>query len=411
MKEVPIAKRDEVDDFIASIEDTEGTAVEGGDLILQVEDVVESSSAAGASTAEESSTAASGAEESSVASGAEESTTGAPEATVTTESEVIITVTSCSNDICVGTTVPGAETTVTTTVSGTTTIYTTYCPVSSVETVESTKIITVTSCSDNKCEETTVEATPLTTETVTEGTVTEYVTYCPLSSGAEEESTKIITVTSCSNDICVATTVPGVKTTVSTAAPNGETTVYTTYCPESSVETVESTKIITVTSCSEDKCEETTVEATPSTAETVVEGTTTEYVTYCPVTSGAEGKTESGEVVVTATACDNDVCHETVVPGTKTTVTTTAPGGETTVYTTYGPASSIETVESSKDITVWACDEQTCHAGTVGATPSTTETVYEGTTSTYVTYCPTTSVLTGGETIVTGAITSSSEIY
>ncbi|KAK6889893.1 Yeast-form wall Protein 1, partial [Candida tropicalis] len=145
--------------------------------------------------------------------------------------------------------------------------------------------------------------------------------------------------------------------------------------------------------------------------ETVVEGTTTEYVTYCPLSSGAEGKTESGEVVVTATACDNDVCHETVVPGTKTTVTTTAPGGETTVYTTYGPASSIETVESSKDITVWACDEQTCHAGTVGATPSTTETVYEGTTSTYVTYCPTTSVLTGGETIVTGAITSSSEIY
>ncbi|KAK6887734.1 Yeast-form wall Protein 1, partial [Candida tropicalis] len=189
------------------------------------------------------------------------------------------------------------------------------------------------------------------------GTVTEYVTYCPLSSGAEEESTKIVTVTSCSNDVCVATTVPAVKTTVSTAAPGGETTVYTTYCPESSVETVESTKIITQVVCSEDKCHETTVEATPSTTSGTVAGETevTEYVTYCPVTT-APGETVATEVVTsegsvyvpeTVEVTSEGSTYETVVYKTvsKATEGTTeaaeTPAGPTTVTTASASGSAV----------------------------------------------------------------------
>ncbi|KAK6897225.1 Yeast-form wall Protein 1, partial [Candida tropicalis] len=197
-------------------------------------------------------------------------------------------------------------------------------------------------------------------ETVVEGTTTEYVTYCPVTSGAEgaeEESTKIVTVTSCSNDVCVATTVPAVKTTVSTAAPGGETTVYTTYCPESSVETVESTKIITQVVCSEDKCHETTVEATPSTTSGTVAGETevTEYVTYCPVTT-APGETVATEVVTsegsvyvpeTVEVTSEGSTYETVVYKTvsKATEGTTeaaeTPAGPTTVTTASASGSAV----------------------------------------------------------------------
>ncbi|KRZ98274.1 Flocculin type 3 repeat-containing protein, partial [Debaryomyces fabryi] len=53
------------------------------------------------------------------------------------------------------------------------------------ETLESTKIITVTHCSDNKCSAATVPATPTVTTYTVDGTVTSYTTYCPLTDAAD----------------------------------------------------------------------------------------------------------------------------------------------------------------------------------------------------------------------------------
>ena len=105
--------------------------------------------------------------------------------TVTEDLTTVVTITSCHDDLCHLTTVPGTQTVTTATVHGVETIYTTYCPLSDVETVESTKVITITSCHDNACHTSAVEATPAwTTETVG-GTVTEYITYCPLTAGGK----------------------------------------------------------------------------------------------------------------------------------------------------------------------------------------------------------------------------------
>ncbi|RCK54425.1 hypothetical protein Cantr_04373 [Candida viswanathii] len=406
-----------------------------------------------ASTESGSSEASGTAEFTSSGEVSESASSTGPQSTVTNEETAIITVTSCHNDICEGTTVSATLGPVTTTVGGTTTIYTTYCPISSYESVEPSKVITITTCTHDSCHETTVEATPSTTTGSLHGIVTEYVTYCPITTGGKTDTTTgtgtetsehIITATVCHNDVCEGTTIPGSKTVVTTTGPGGETSVYTSYCPPSSVETVESSKDITIYACDKTTCHPTTVGATPSTTETVVGGTTSEYVTYCPVTStlpGGEtivtgtvssgvtyvprpsvvtsaGSTHSTETlvsvpgitstskVVTATVCDNDVCHETTVPGTTSVVTTTGPEGKTSIYTTFCPVSSVETVESSKYISVYACNSNNCQITTVGATPFTVSTEIEGSTSVYVTYCPTSSVIASGQTIVSKIVSS-----
>ena len=98
--------------------------------------------------------------------------------TITTQETTVITVTSCSDDKC--TDVP--VTTGLTTVTEKDTTYTTYCPLSTVTTQETT-VITITSCSEDKCTE-----VPVTTgvTTVTENETT-YTTYCPLTT---EETSK-----------------------------------------------------------------------------------------------------------------------------------------------------------------------------------------------------------------------------
>ncbi|EMG47129.1 hypothetical protein G210_2588 [Candida maltosa Xu316] len=536
LKDVPLVKKDENDDFINSITDTDGTLVDN--LVVAVEDVDSSS---------------------------DSETSSPPPSTVTEQSTTIITITSCSNDICQGTTVPATLGPVTVTISDEVTVYTTYCPVSSVETVESTKVITITSCSDNQCSPATVEATPSTTTGTLHGVVTEYVTYCPISSTdvpnvsggtseivgstdlttdvstgpdvsaaaisstgsstssdisvististsevsstpdvsaasdvsatsdistfttldtsiasgistvstevdssatsetessstsgstVTEGSTEIITITACHNDICQGTTVPATLGPVTTTV-HGETTIFTTYCPVSSIETVESSKVITVYACDKSTCHTTSVIATPSTTIGTLGTIVTEYVTYCPITSTFSGgesvvtdfvtsngvtyipKTTvevSGEssftitslvsvpaissttnsvqtTVVTTTACYNDVCQGTTVPATPVVITSTV-SGRSTVATIYSPVQSIETVQSSKTVSVQACNDHSCYIETVVATPSTAITTIEGgTTSEYVTYCPVTSTLSNGGSIVTNVITSGGTIY
>lgn len=174
-------------------------------------------------------------------------------------------------------------------------------------TESSTTVITVTSCSAGTCTTNTVPATPTTVTTTTNGVTTIYTTLCPLSTETvTESSTTIVTITACSNNICVPTTVPAVPSVVTTTV-NEVVTVYTTYCPLTSVETLESTKTITITSCSENKCSATEVPATPKETTVTVEGTVTQYITYCPITSGevppktGTGKAPIGESTTTVT--------------------------------------------------------------------------------------------------------------
>ncbi|KAL6941410.1 hypothetical protein ACO0RG_002540 [Hanseniaspora osmophila] len=67
-----------------------------------------------------------------------------------------------------------------------------------------------------------------------------------------------------------------------------------------------STTIVTITSCEENKCSTTTSAALISTATTTVEGVVTEYTTYCPLTS----ETTAAPVTVSSvTEAQNTTSH------------------------------------------------------------------------------------------------------
>ena len=342
LEQVEVIKRDEASDFAESLKSVDGTLVNSA--LFRVVDAPSGSSSIVSGTPTGTVP---------VSSGVNTVPTG--DVTETLESTKVITVTHCSDNKCSATTVPATPTVTTYTVDGTVTSYTTYCPLTDAadvtETVESTKIITVTQCSDNKCSESTVAATPtLTTETI-EGTVTAYTTYCPVSedSGVTEtvESTKVITVTQCSDNKCSESTVAATPT-LTTETIEGTVTAYTTYCPVSEdsgvTGTVESTKVITVTQCSDNKCSESTVAATPSLTTETIEGTVTAYTTYCPVSENASAPgtaapgTEAPEATSTSPA-------GTTAPGTEapeatstSPAGTTAPGTEAPEATSTSPA-------------------------------------------------------------------------
>ena len=125
------------------------------------------------------------------------------------------------------------------------------------ETVVSTKIITITSCNNNNnnnnnhvCHPTTVLATPSTMTKTIDNTITEYITYCPLTQQPEQLSTinpytgasatsVTATITSCWEETCqtyITTTAAAVAviitqteiTTVETVT-HDTTTYYVTY--------------------------------------------------------------------------------------------------------------------------------------------------------------------------------------
>lgn len=153
------------------------------------------------------------------------------------------------------------------------------------ETNTGTTIITVTSCEDDKCHETTTPATWGPTTTTVEGTETIYTTWCPVVTETNTHTT-IVTVTSCEDDKCHETTKPATWGPTTTTV-HGEETVYTTWCPVET-ETNTHTTIVTVTHCEEDKCEETTKPATWGPTTTTVEGEKTVYTTWCPVETAPE---------------------------------------------------------------------------------------------------------------------------
>lgn len=96
-----------------------------------------------------------------------------------------------------------------------------------------TTVVTITSCSDNKCSEATVPATNGWTTVTTNGVVTSYTTWCPVSGKTSWAS--VVTVTAPSSTWTAA---PGVVT--KTVAP-GEYTTYTTLLPYTKTVAAEST--------------------------------------------------------------------------------------------------------------------------------------------------------------------------
>lgn len=145
-----------------------------------------SASASQASTITRSATTTSGIQEPTDISSALSGTgnnSGTGVQTVTNTATTLMTITSCSENKCHTTAVPASWGPVTTTIAGEVTVYTTWCPLSSETTFTkaSTTDVTITSCFENKCQETAVEATwgPITTTSA--GIETVYTTWCPAS--------------------------------------------------------------------------------------------------------------------------------------------------------------------------------------------------------------------------------------
>jgi len=161
--------------------------------------------------------------------------------------------------------------------------------------------------------------------------------------GAEtvtEESTTLVTITSCKENKCSTTAVPATPK-LTTETIHGVVTSYTTYCPLTEV-TVESTTIVTITSCKENKCVETGVPATPvETTETVL-GVETIYTTYCPVSSYEAPVVTSHAVVVAA----ESTTYTTVYP--VTTYTTVSAGAAAPAP--VGPAAPVATVSAESEV-------------------------------------------------------------
>ena len=203
---------------------------------------------------------------------------------------------------------------------------------------------------------------PLPSVSVPDGVSVSYVTGTDDGSG-DYTGTTIVTVA------------PG-EPTPSVSVPSGVSVSYVTADPSavSTATDIIGTTVVTITSCSEDKCTETPV----TTGVTTICDETTSYTTYCPLTTEEVVST----TVVTITSCADDKCEEKPVTTGVTTVC-----DETTSYTTFCPLSE-ETVVEKTTVTVTDCDSGKCHEKQV-ETGVTTVTV--DSTSTYVTYCPLTS--------------------
>ncbi|EMG48108.1 PGA13 GPI-anchored protein 13 [Candida maltosa Xu316] len=243
------------------------------------------------------------------------------------------TISTCSNDVCQPTTVFVTEAT-TITITGEV-----ICP-----TVEESSVVP-----SNSYEESGSVVT-------TQITVTDFTTYCPY------ETT--LTITKCENDKCHPTTIP--VETATTITITGEV-----ICPTTST-----------ISASEEQSSE--VEVTSGVVTTEI--TVTDYTTYCPYPT-----------TLTVSTCENEVCHPTtievttpstvtvtgtVVCPTTTVETTTKPAVSTTTHEVITQSSVVTTQITTTDFTTYCpspttivvstCNEDQCHPTTVEiTTPST----------------------------------------
>ncbi|CAI7109113.1 BEM_collapsed_G0017320.mRNA.1.CDS.1 [Saccharomyces cerevisiae] len=181
-------------------------------------------------------------------------------------------------------------------------------PVTTTKTSEQTTLVTVTSCESHVCTESISSAIVSTATVTVSGVTTEYTTWCPISTteitkqttettkqtkGTTEQTTEttkqttVVTISSCESDICSKTASPAIVST-STATINDVTTEYTTWCPISTTESKQQTTLVTVTSCESGVCSETTSPAIVSTATATVNDVVTVYPTWRPQTTNEQ---------------------------------------------------------------------------------------------------------------------------
>nr|BBF98343.1 flox protein [Saccharomyces cerevisiae] len=181
-------------------------------------------------------------------------------------------------------------------------------PATTTKTSEQTTLVTVTSCESHVCTESISSAIVSTATVIVSGVTTEYTTWCPISTteitkqttettkqtkGTTEQTTEttkqttVVTISSCESDICSKTASPAIVST-STATINGVTTEYTTWCPISTTESKQQTTLVTVTSCESGVCSETASPAIVSTATATVNDVVTVYPTWRPQTTNEQ---------------------------------------------------------------------------------------------------------------------------
>lgn len=273
--------------------------------------------------------------------------------TVSHNSVEWITRTQCHNDVCVTVVDKNTLTTYTTTENGILTVVTTFCPESLTssaapaatstsaftapttaptttantiltETHASTTVVTITSCADNKCSKVPVTTGVTVVTTTVNDKVTEYTTYCPLTS----ETTEPVAPTSS------ATPAPP-----SSKAPVSEETTVT--------ETHKSQTVITVTSCSDNKCSAKPV----TTGLTTITDNETVYTTYCPLSETTAPAPSSSPAVSpepVAPQTTSEVVASTINVITDNIVTETPPPVVTLVSssTSQPPVPTVPTVTS-----------------------------------------------------------------
>ncbi|GEQ71492.1 hypothetical protein JCM33374_g5176 [Metschnikowia sp. JCM 33374] len=266
-----------------------------------------------------------------------------------------------------------ATTLATLTSTGTNGVVTTYTTTSTgggagttgtVTNIVGTTIITITSCSNHKCTTTAVPATQGPTTVTTNGETTIYTTWCPITA-ASAASAATTSAAVISSGAAAGTSVG----TVTSTGANGAVTTYTTVAGAASTGTVTdivATTIITITSCSDHKCTKTAVPATQGPTTVTTNGETTVYTTWCPLTATAA---TPSPVTVTLSGDNGVVTTYTttagVAPGT---VSTGATAGTTVITSTTTGANGVVTTYTT---TSTGAVGGTTSAGVVGGTTST----------------------------------------
>ncbi|CAI4241229.1 AMM_1a_G0000960.mRNA.1.CDS.1 [Saccharomyces cerevisiae] len=197
-------------------------------------------------------------------------------------------------------------------------------PATTTKTSEQTTLVTVTSCESHVCTESISSAIVSTATVTVSGVTTEYTTWCPISTtettrqtkGTTEQTTEttkqttVVTISSCESDICSKTASPAIVST-STATINGVTTEYTTWCPISTTESKQQTTLVTVTSCESGVCSKTASPAIVSTATATVNDVVTVYPTWRPQTTNEESVSSKMNGATSETTTTNTVAAET----------------------------------------------------------------------------------------------------
>ncbi|CAI7123305.1 BAD_collapsed_G0000100.mRNA.1.CDS.1 [Saccharomyces cerevisiae] len=226
-------------------------------------------------------------------------------------------------------------------------------PVTTTKTSEQTTLVTVTSCESHVCTES-ISSAIVSTATVTVSDVTtEYTTWCPISTteitkqttettkqtkGTTEQTTEttkqttVVTISSCESDVCSKTASPAIVST-STATINGVTTEYTTWCPISTTESRQQTTLVTVTSCESGVCSETASPAIVSTATATVNDVVTVYPTWRPQTTNEESVSSKMNSATSETTTNTGAAETTTSTGAAETTTSTGAAETKTVVT------------------------------------------------------------------------------